>query len=64
MRSSSPRSGFIPIVELVKKSFPRLERIGVYGNTKSILKKSVDDLKALKEMGVGIIYLGWSQGIR
>lgn len=57
-----PQKRLIPIVELVKTSFPRLERIGVYGNTKSILKKSVDDLKALKELGVGIIYLGVESG--
>jgi radical SAM superfamily enzyme YgiQ (UPF0313 family) len=57
-----PQKRLIPIVELVKASFPKLERIGVYGNTKSILKKSVDELKALKELGVGIIYLGVESG--
>lgn len=57
-----PQKRLIPIVELVKTSFPRLERIGVYGNTKSILKKSVDDLKVLKDLGVGIIYLGVESG--
>lgn len=57
-----PQKRLIPIVELVKTSFPRLERIGVYGNTKSILKKSLDDLKALKDLGVGIVYLGVESG--
>lgn len=57
-----PQKKLIPIIELIKESFPKLERIGLYGNTKSILKKSVDELKYLKELGVGIIYLGIESG--
>ncbi len=57
-----PQKRLLPIVQLVKDAFPRLERIGVYGNTKSILKKSVEDLKELKALGVGIVYLGVESG--
>ncbi len=57
-----PQKRLIPIVQLVKDAFPKLERIGVYGNTKSILKKSIEELKQLKEMGVGIVYLGVESG--
>jgi radical SAM superfamily enzyme YgiQ (UPF0313 family) len=57
-----PQKRLLPIVELIKESFPRLERIGIYGNVKSILKKSVDELKKLRELGVGIIYLGVESG--
>lgn len=57
-----PQKTLLPIVRLIKDSFPRLERIGIYGNTKSILKKSVDDLRELKNLGVGIIYLGVESG--
>ncbi len=57
-----PQKMLLPIVELVKDAFPKLERIGVYGNTKSILKKSVEELKALKGLGVGIVYLGVESG--
>ncbi len=57
-----PQKRLVPIIELVKDAFPKLERIGLYGNTKSILKKSVDELKVLREMGVGIIYLGVESG--
>lgn len=57
-----PQKMLLPIVELVRDAFPKLERIGVYGNTKSILKKSVEDLKALKDLGVGIVYLGVESG--
>lgn len=57
-----PQKRLLPIIELIKDSFPKLERIGVYGNVKSVLKKSVDELKLLKEMGVGIVYLGVESG--
>lgn len=57
-----PHKRLLEIVKLVNDAFPKLERIGVYGNTKSILKKSLEELKALKELGVGIVYLGVESG--
>jgi radical SAM superfamily enzyme YgiQ (UPF0313 family) len=57
-----PQTMLMPIVQLIKDSFPKLERIGIYGNTKAILKKSIDELKQLKELGVGIVYLGVESG--
>ncbi|MBP1749369.1 MAG: Fe-S oxidoreductase [Deltaproteobacteria bacterium] len=57
-----PQKRLLPIVQLIKDAFPKLERIGVYGNTKSILKKSVEELKQLKDLGVGIVYLGVESG--
>ncbi|MCX7965919.1 MAG: radical SAM protein [Syntrophorhabdaceae bacterium] len=57
-----PQKRLIPIMELIRGAFPKLERIGIYGNTKSILKKSVDELKQLKDLGLGIVYLGVESG--
>jgi radical SAM superfamily enzyme YgiQ (UPF0313 family) len=57
-----PQKRLLPIMELVKESFPKLERIGIYGNTKSILKKTPEELLALKDLGLGIIYLGVESG--
>ena len=42
--------------------FPQLERVGVYGCAKDILEKSVDELKTLKDAGLGIIYMGLESG--
>lgn len=42
--------------------FTGLKRIGVYGSPQSILRKSADDLDALKRAGLGIIYLGIESG--
>jgi radical SAM superfamily enzyme YgiQ (UPF0313 family) len=45
-----PQRKLVPIMEMVNETFPNLERIGIYGNAKSILKKSVEDLKTLKDL--------------
>lgn len=50
------------ILFLINRYLPTLKRIGSYANTKSVLRKSVDDLKKLKDMGLKIIYLGVETG--
>ena len=57
-----PQRKLVPIMEMVNKTFPNLERIGIYGNAKSILKKSVEDLKTLKDLKLGIVYIGLESG--
>lgn len=57
-----PTNDLIKILHLIKESFPRLERIGIYACPQDILKKSVSELKALKSSGLGIIYLGLESG--
>ena len=57
-----PQKRLVPIMELIKESFAKLERVGMYGNTKSILKKTPEELRALKDLGLGIIYLGVESG--
>lgn len=57
-----PQSRLEEILLMIKRYLPTLERIGSYANTKSILRKSVDDLKKLKELGLKIIYLGVETG--
>jgi radical SAM superfamily enzyme YgiQ (UPF0313 family) len=39
-----PTEKLLLILNKIKKYHPRVERVGIYGNTKSILKKSQDDL--------------------
>ncbi len=50
------------VLEKLYRSFPRLERVGVYGGPKDILEKSLDELVYLKNKGLGIIYLGVESG--
>ncbi len=57
-----PQKRLVRILEMVRGTFPNLERIGIYGNAKSVLRKSVDDLRELKDMKLGIIYIGLESG--
>lgn len=57
-----PQRMLVPIVAEINAAFPGVERIGVYGNAKSILRKSPDELRQLKELGLGIVYLGLESG--
>ena len=52
----------LTIIDKITESFPKYGRIGIYGSPKAILKKSDEDLKLLKERGLGIVYLGVETG--
>lgn len=57
-----PQPKLLAILEYLPEKIPGLRRVGIYGNAKSILRKSVDELKALKALGLGIVYLGVETG--
>jgi radical SAM superfamily enzyme YgiQ (UPF0313 family) len=57
-----PQPRLEEILELINVNLPNMERIGTYANAKSILRKSVDELKKLRELGLKIIYLGVETG--
>ncbi len=57
-----PTSELEGTLKLLYKELPGLERVGVYGYAKDVRKKTVDDLKTLKEAGLGIVYLGLETG--
>lgn len=52
----------IDILDSLYKSFPRLQRVGIYGGAKDILAKNMDELEKLKEHGLSIVYLGVESG--
>jgi radical SAM superfamily enzyme YgiQ (UPF0313 family) len=52
------------ILDYLKVKLRGLERVGIYANAKDILRKDLDDLKELKNSGLGIIYLGLESGNR
>jgi radical SAM superfamily enzyme YgiQ (UPF0313 family) len=57
-----PTPDLLKILELLYSTFPKLTRVGVYGSPSDLLKKSVDELKRLREAGLGIVYLGLESG--
>lgn len=57
-----PQQRLLEIINYLNEKFPKLTRIGIYGNAKSILKKSIEQLKELKENKLSFIYLGIESG--
>jgi radical SAM superfamily enzyme YgiQ (UPF0313 family) len=57
-----PQKKLLPIMESIRTNIKGVQRIGLYGNAKSIMRKTPDELKELKELGLGIVYLGVETG--
>ncbi len=56
------QKNLVPIFDNINEFISGVERIGMYGNAKSILRKTPEELKVLKEKGLGIIYMGLESG--
>lgn len=52
----------LEILNAIKAQFENVRRVGIYGSPQSILLKSEDDLRKLKDAGLGILYLGIESG--
>jgi len=50
------------ILDRIKEHLPWVTRVGVYANTKGIKMKSQEELVHLREIGLGIIYMGIETG--
>jgi radical SAM superfamily enzyme YgiQ (UPF0313 family) len=50
------------ILARISERLPWVERVGVYGDTRSVKNKSVEDLRRLREAGLGIVYHGVETG--
>lgn len=50
------------ILLAIKSIFPECERVGIYGGPKDILRKTTVELQRLRELGLGIVYLGVESG--
>ena len=57
-----PQKRLMWILEKIREHLPWVKRVGAYANTKSIRSKSPEELVALRDMGLGILYLGVESG--
>jgi len=57
-----PHSQLKEVLEYLNQKFPELERISSYATAQDILRLSVDELKELKELKLGILYVGVESG--
>ena len=52
----------LELLNYVRKNFPYAERITSYGTAKDVLRKSEEELVALRKAGLAMIYLGAESG--
>jgi len=57
-----PQKRLLKILIKIEKQLPWVTRVGLYANAKSLKIKTLDELKALKDHGLGIIYMGLETG--
>jgi radical SAM superfamily enzyme YgiQ (UPF0313 family) len=50
------------ILSTIRECFPECRRVGIYSSPKDILRKSDEELRELKELGLGIAYMGLESG--
>jgi radical SAM superfamily enzyme YgiQ (UPF0313 family) len=49
-------------LDYLNQKFPDLERVSTYATTQDILRRSVEELKALKALNLSMVYLGVESG--
>jgi radical SAM superfamily enzyme YgiQ (UPF0313 family) len=50
------------VLRYLNEKFPKLERIALYATPQDVLRASVEELKELKELKLGILYMGVESG--
>jgi len=57
-----PQKRLLALLTEIKDKLPQITRVGTYANVKSLETKSLEDLRELKSLGLGIIYMGLESG--
>lgn len=57
-----PTARLLKILQLLRESFPKLQRVSSYAAPKDILRKSEEELRELKEAGLQLLYYGMETG--
>lgn len=57
-----PQDRLQGILNQINARLPQITRIGVYANSKSLQAKTDEDLRYLRSLGLGIVYMGLESG--
>ena len=57
-----PQKRLLKILQTIQERLPWVTRVGSYANAKSLDMKSLEELKILKDHGLGIAYMGLESG--
>lgn len=50
------------VLKAIRAYLPHVQRVGIYGDSRAILRHGVDGLTRLRERGLGIVYFGVESG--
>ncbi len=59
---SAPTEYLMSLLDLIREVLPHVQRVGLYGDSRAILRKGSENLEKLAERGLGIIYFGAESG--
>ena len=59
---AAPTNLLVEVLDELNKSFPSLERVGIYATAQNMIDKSMEELKTLREKKLSILYLGLESG--
>ena len=57
-----PARSMMRILDLLASELPRLERVASYANTRSLLRRSHDELREMRARGLEMLYIGLESG--
>jgi radical SAM superfamily enzyme YgiQ (UPF0313 family) len=57
-----PQARLLRLLKTIRQRLPWVTRVGIYGNAKSIRTKTPEALNALRDSGLGIVYMGLESG--
>jgi len=57
-----PSEQLLEILRIIRRLFPECERVSTHACVQDVLAKTVEELTALRELGMGIIYMGGESG--
>jgi len=57
-----PLPRLLEILEDIRRELPWVTRVGTYASAKSLRMKSDDELRQLRDAGIGIVYMGLESG--
>jgi radical SAM superfamily enzyme YgiQ (UPF0313 family) len=57
-----PQKRLVEIMEYLNKKCPRLERINMYASIGDVLRKGVENLRVLRQLGLQMVYIGFESG--
>jgi len=59
---AAPSEVLREVLEEIRRELPDVQRVGIYGDSRSILRHRVEGLSRLRELGLGIVYFGPETG--